>query len=211
MDIHMPPPKAEQDYPCNWNQFLDWFGPEEACLAYLEMLRWPQGFTCSNCGVVAEPYRASRGRLVCTACRHQASVTAGTIFEKTRTPLRVWLAGAWYVTNQKHGANALGLQRVLGLGSYQTAWTMLHRFRQAMVRPDRERLNGLVEVDETYVALTDRQAPQSAKKKKSNTDKTLVAIAIEKVEPKGCGRIRLQRVLDDSAASVIPFVQSSVE
>ena len=204
-------PQAEHDYPSNWNQFLDWFGTEEACLSYLEKLRWPQGFTCSNCGQLAEPYRSSRGRLVCRGCRFQASVTAGTIFDKTRTPLRVWLAGAWYVTNQKHGANALGLQRVLGLGSYQTAWTMLHRFRQAMVRPDRDRLRGLVEVDETYLALTDRQAPPSAKRKKSNTDKTLVAIAVEMVEPKGFGRIRLQRILDDSTTSVIPFVQSSVE
>lgn len=210
MNIHMLSPKAEQDYPSNWNQFLDWFGTEEACLKYLEMLRWPQGFTCSNCSEVAEPYRSSRGRLVCRACKFQSTVTAGTIFEKTRTPLRVWLAGAWYLTNQKHGANALGLQRVLGLGSYQTAWTMLHRFRQAMVRPDRERLQGLVEVDETYLALTDRQAPVSEKKKKSNTDKTLVAIAIEVLEPKGFGRIRLQRIMDDSAASVIPFVQSSI-
>lgn len=204
-------PQAEHDYPSNWNQFLDWFGTEEACLSYLEKLRWPQGFTCSNCGQLAEPYRSSRGRLVCRGCRFQASVTAGTIFDKTRTPLRVWLAGAWYVTNQKHGANALGLQRVLGLGSYQTAWTMLHRFRQAMVRPDRDRLRGLVEVDETYLALTDRQAPPSVKRKKSNTDKTLVAIAVEMVEPKGFGRIRLQRILDDSTTSVIPFVQSSVE
>lgn len=211
MDIHMLAPKVQQDYPSNWNQFLDWFGTEEACLGYLERLRWPQGFTCSNCGEVAEPYRSSRGRLVCRGCKFQSTVTAGTIFDKTRTPLRVWLAGAWYLTNQKHGANALGLQRVLGLGSYQTAWTMLHRFRQAMVRPNRERLHGLVEVDETYLALTDRQAPQLTKRKKSNTDKTLVAIAIEILEPKGFGRIRLQHIPDDSTASVIPFVQRSIE
>lgn len=211
MNTHILQPEAEQDYPSNWNQFLDWFGTEEACLHYLERLRWPQGFACPICGEVAQPYRSSRARLVCRGCGFQCTVTAGTIFDKTRTPLRVWLAGAWYVTNQKHGVNALGLQRVLGLGSYQTAWTMLHRFRQAMVRPGRERLHGLVEVDETYVALTDRQAPVSAKKKKNNTDKTLVAIAIEMVEPKGFGRIRLQRIVDDSAASVIPFVTSSIE
>jgi hypothetical protein len=115
------------------------------------------------------------------------------------------------VTNQKQGVNALGLQRVLGLGSYQTAWAMLHRFRQAMVRPGRERLKGLVEVDETYLAITDRQAPASPKKRKSNTHKVLVAIAVEMIEPKGFGRIRLQRILDDSANSVVPFVQASVE
>ena len=77
---------------------------------------------------------------MCRECVRQSTVTASTIFDKTRTPLRVWLAAAWYLTNQKQGMSALGLQRVLGLGSYQTAWTMLHRFRREMVRPDRGRL-----------------------------------------------------------------------
>ena len=161
-----------------------------------------------------EPYRSSRGRLLCRACRFQSTITAGTIFDKTRTPLRVWLAGAWYITNQKHGANALGLQRVLGLGSYQTAWAMLHRFRQAMVRPDRERLSGLVEVDETYLAISDRDAPidvEARKSRKSQTNKTLVAIAVEILDPKGFGRIRVAHVMDDSASGVIPFVQASIE
>ena len=148
---------------------------------------------------------------MCRSCRHQTSVTAGTIFEKTRTPLRVWLAGAWYVTNQKLGVSALGLQRVLGLGSYQTAWTMLHRFRRAMVRPERDKLHGLVEVDETYLAITDRQSPTTAKGRKSNTTKVVVVMAVEIHEPKGFGRIRLQRVRDDSAVSVIPFVQEVVD
>jgi hypothetical protein len=148
---------------------------------------------------------------MCRRCRHQASVTAGTIFEKTRTPLRVWLAGAWYATNQKLGVSALGLQRVLGLGSYQTAWTMLHRFRRAMVRPERDKLHGLVEVDETYLAITDRQSPATAKGRKSRTTKVLVVMAVEIHEPKGLGRIRLHRVSDESAANVIPFVQEVVD
>src|ERR1039457_4777464 len=118
----------------------------------------------SSCGGMSAPYRASRLRLMCRDCRHQSTVTAGTIFEKTRTPLRVWLAAAWYLTNQKQGVSALGLQRVLGLGSYQTAWAMLHRFRRAMVRPGRERLKGQVEVDETYLAIGDRQESTSASK-----------------------------------------------
>ena len=106
--------------------------------------------------MVQPAYRSSRLRLMCRSCGHQSTVTAGTIFDKTRTPLRVWLAAAWYLTNQKQGVSALGLQRVLGLGSYQTAWTMLHRFRRAMVvRPDRDRLKGPVEVDETYLAITE--------------------------------------------------------
>ena len=156
-------------------------------------------------------YRASRTRLVCPSCQHQSSVTAGTIFEKTRTPLRVWLAAAWYLTNQKQGVSALGLQRVLGLGSYQTAWTMLHRLRRAMVRPGRDQLNGLVEVDETYLSITDRQNPISGKGRKGRTNKILVVMAVQMLDPRGFGRIRMRRIANDSAACVIPFVQEVVE
>ena len=212
MDIqHIATPEAGKDYPRNWNDFLDWFGSEEACLAYLERLRWPQGFVCPGCGVAELPYRSSRGRLMCRSCARQCTVTAGTIFDKTRTPLRVWLAGAWYLTNQKQGVSALGLQRVLGLGSYATAWTMLHRFRRAMVRPDRDRLHGQVEVDETYLAITDREAPIATARRKSSTSKVLVVIAAEVLQPKGFGRIRLRRIDNDSDECVVPFVQESVE
>jgi len=207
-------PKAGEDYPVNWNQFLDWFATEEACLGYLERLRWPQGFVCPRCGVAAEPYRSSRARLMCRSCSTQSTVTAGTIFEKTRTPLRVWLAAAWYVTNQKHGVSALGLQRVLGLGSYQTAWAMLHRLRRAMVRPERERLSGIVEVDETYLAISDREQPVArgrGKGRKSQTHQTLVVIAVELHEPKGFGRLRLERIPNDSTEQVIPFVLANIE
>ena len=204
-------PTAGTDYPRNWTEFLDWFGSEEACLSYLEGLRWPGGFVCASCASAGAPYRSSRSRLMCRDCGRQSTVTAGTIFDKTRTPLRVWLAAAWYLTNQKQGVSALGLQRVLGLGSYETAWTMLHRFRRAMVRPGRERLKGQVEVDETLLALTDRQEPISRAGRKSNTDKVLVVIAVEMLQPKGFGRIRLRRIADDSASCVIPFVQEAVE
>ncbi|MFY9513683.1 MAG: IS1595 family transposase [Rubrivivax sp.] len=210
---HTPPPEAGKDYPRNWNEFLDWFGSEESCLAYLERLRWPGGFVCPSCGVASEPYRSSRSRLMCRSCSHQSSVTAGTIFDKTRTPLRGWLAGAWYLTNQKHGVSALGLQRVLGLGGYETAWTMLHRFRRAMVRPDRERLKGIVEVDETYLSISDRDAPVSRderKMRKSKTHQVLIVLAVELLQPKGFGRIRLRRIDNDSAKQVVPFVQDNV-
>ena len=211
MDIHTLASPPAKDYPQTWNEFLDWFATEEACLSYLERLRWSSGFVCPRCGCVGEAYRATRTRLMCPSCQHQSSVTAGTIFDKTRTPLRVWLAAAWYLTNQKQGVSALGLQRVLGLGSYQTAWTMLHRLRHAMVRPGREQLKGFVEVDETYLAITDRQAPISAKGRKSNTSKVLVVMAVEMLEPKGFGRIRLRRIADGSAPCVIPFVQEVIE
>src|SRR5678815_2215024 len=211
MEVQIAGPIAGTDYPRNWSEFLDWFGSEEACLSYLEGLRWPGGFVCPVCGSAGAPYRSSRSRLMCRDCGRQSTVTAGTLFDKTRTPLRVWLAAAWYLTNQKQGVSALGLQRVLGLGSYQTAWAMLHRFRRAMVRPDRDRLKGMVEIDETYVAITDRGEPQSAQGRKNNTTKVLVALAVEVLEPKGFGRIRLRRIAADSAEFVVPFVQASVE
>jgi len=211
MDVHMLSPVAEKDYPRNWSEFLSWFPTDEACSAYLEKLRWPQGFVCPACGAVAEPYRASRARLMCNACKHQTSVTAGTIFSKTRTALRIWLAAAWYLTNQKQGVSALGLQRVLGLGSYQTAWTMLHRFRRAMVRPARDKLKGTVEVDETYLSISDREQPVSSIGRKSNTNKVQIIIAIEMLEPKGFGRIRLRRIDSDNTENVLGFVQEMIE
>jgi len=181
MNESHPPPVAGQDYPQTWSQFMDWFHTEQACLDYLQKLRWPHEFVCPRCGVISAPLKTSRNRLVCQSCKHQASVTAGTLFDKTRTPLKVWLAAAWYLTNQKQGVSALGLHRVLGLGSYQTAWAMLHRFRRAMVRPGRDLLGGLVEVDETFIAIGDKAQPVNAKGRKSHTAKTLVAIAVEMV------------------------------
>lgn len=204
-------PTAGEDFPRTWSQFLDWFATEDDCLRYLERLRWRDGFVCPSCASTDAPYRASRARLMCQSCRHQGTVTAGTIFEKTRTPLKVWLAAAWYITSQKHGVSALGLQRVLGLGSYQTAWTMLHRFRRAMVRPGRERLAGMVEVDEVYLAIHDRRVAQSSAGRKSHTTKALIAVAVEILEPKGFGRIRLQPIADDTSACVLPFVREVVE
>ena len=123
-------PQSGKDYPANWKAFLDGFGSEEACLDELEWLRWREGFVGSACGDAQAAYGASRGRLMCSSCGHQATVTAGTIFEKTRTPWRVWLAAAWYLTNQKQGVSALGLQRVLGLGSYPVSYTQLDVYKR---------------------------------------------------------------------------------
>lgn len=203
-------PKAGQDYPKNWVQFLDWFHSEDACRHYLDNLRWPNGFICPKCGAAGKPCRSTRGRLMCPHCNSQTTVTAGTIFDKTRTELRVWFAGIWYITNQKHGISALGLQRVLGLGSYETAWTMLHRLRRAMVRPGRDLLHGEVEVDETYLSITDRKNPISPAGRKSNTSKVLVAIAVEMIQPKGFGRIRIRQIQEGNHESLMPFIHESV-
>ena len=206
----LPRPVAGRDYPKNWNQFLDWFPDETACLNYLERLRWRAGFECPRCGEQDEPYRAKRSRLMCRHCGHQGTVTAGTVFSKTRTPLRSWFAAVWYVTNQKNGVSALGLQRVLGLGSYQTAWAILHRLRRAMIRPGREQLSGKVEVDETFVGGPGRGQKRKntagLRRWKDETAKAIVAIAVEVHDPKGFGRIRLRRVPQASESHLLPFI-----
>jgi transposase-like protein len=207
-------PLAGKDYPRTWSEFQDWFSSDEVCAAYLEQLRWPNGFCCPACGVVDMPGRGTRGRLICRACRHQTSVTAGTIFDKTRTALRVWFAAAWYVTSQKQGVSALGLQRVLGLNSYQTAWAMLHRFRRAMVRPDRDLLSGAVEVDETYVALRRRSGVTRkvarSSKAYGRSHLVAVAVAVEVLQPKGFGRVRLRRIASPTIGALLPFVREHV-
>lgn len=146
------------------------------------------------------------GLIRCVACRHKTSVIAGTLFEGTRKPLRLWFQAMWYVTSQKFGGNALGLQRVLGLGSYQTAWSWLHKMRRAMVRPGREKLSGNVEVDETFVGGEER----GGKRGRGAGRKSIVVIAIEVHEPKGFGRVRMQCVPDACGASLIPFVCHAV-
>jgi len=204
--VELERPIGGRDYPRTWSEFLEWFPDEAACLAFLEGLRWPEGFVCPACGTAAEPYRATRGRLICPACRHQASVGAGTIFDKTRTPLTAWFAAAWYVTNQKHGVSALGLKGVLGLGSYQTAWTIMHKLRRAMVRPGRDRLSGDVEADETYVG-----GPEPGLRGRQTRKKAIVAIAVEIPQPRGFGRARLRRIPDVSGQSLLSFVRDAVE
>ena len=140
------------DYPGTFQEFDEWFSTEEACLAYIVKLRWPQGFVCPACGTIAaKPSIMKRGLFLCRKCKRQTSIIAGTLFHNTHKPLRTWFLAIWFVTSQKNGASALGLKRVLGLGSYDTAWTWLHKLRRAMIRPGREHLIGPVEVDETYV------------------------------------------------------------
>jgi transposase-like protein len=111
----------------------------------------------------------------------------------------------WWVTSQKNGASALGLQRVLGLGSYKTAWTWLHKLRRAMVRPGRERLIGSIEIDETYVGGLE----EGVRGRQTET-KALVVIAAEE-DGAGMGRIRMRRIPDASAESLVPFVEESIE
>jgi transposase-like protein len=192
------------DYPESWRELLAWFPDDAACLGYLERLRWPDGFVCPACGG-AERWRMRDGLLRCASCDRRTSATAGTIFAGTRSPLSLWFAAAWYITNQKSGVSALGLQRALELGSYETAWAWLHKFRRAMVRPGRDKLTGEVEVDETYVGGV---AP--GKHGRGAEKKTVVLIAVEK-RGRGMGRVRFARVQDTTGDSLLPAIEELIE
>ena len=192
------------EYPRTVLEFRDRFADDATCRAYLARLRWPGGFHCPICGA-PEHWITARGLYHCRGCGRQTSVTAGTLFADTHLALRVWFEAVWHVTSQKSGASALGLQRVLGLGSYRTAWTLLHKLRRAMVRPGRERLQGIVEVDEIFIG-----GPRPGKRGRGAQGKVLVVVAAE-ASAKRVGRIRLTRVTDASAASLEPAVTAAIE
>lgn len=194
-----------EDYPQTLLEFEERFVTDQACRDYLFQLRWPGGFVCPRCGG-QRSWRGTRDRMICAACRHQASVTAGTIFADTRKPLRLWFHAMWYVTSQKTGGSAMGLQRVLGLGSYPTAWTWLHKLRRAMVRPDRDRLAGEIEVDETLVGGTEEAVHGRETEKKA-----LVVIAVEKRGKHGFGRVRMSRIPDASGEVLLSFIERAIE
>jgi len=143
-------PRAGTHYPKALGDFQAWFPTDADCLDYLEWLRWPGGFICPCCGRPGG-WRLGDGRYQCTGCGKRTSVMAGTIFDRTRTPLTVWFAACWHFATGKDGISALSLKRTLEFGSYQTVWAMLHRLRSVLIRPDRERLSGRIEVDETYI------------------------------------------------------------
>jgi len=193
-----------EDYPRTLLELEKRFAADEACRAYLFALRWPDGFVCPRCDGEAA-WKMRRGLWLCSGCRYQASVTAGTIFQDGRLPLTLWFRALWYVTSQKNGVSALGVQRVLGLGCYQTAWAWLHKLRRAMVRPGRDRLSGIVEVDETYWG-----GPEEGVTGRETYDKALIAVAAQ-VDGKGIGRIRLRRIPDASRASLHGFISGSIE
>jgi hypothetical protein len=195
-------PQPGRDYPADWRQFLAFFPDEEACMRYLEALSWPHGFECPGCGAAGPPWRGSRRRLVCRACGHQTSVTAGTLFQGTRTPLRQWFAACWHVATAEQGVSARRLARQLDLGSYETAWTMLHRLRRAMVRSGRPRLEDVAEVG--TVLLRGRPAARGG------PSAATAAIAVED-RGEQAGRVRMQRLGSGATAAVAGFVTRAVE
>lgn len=197
-------PLGGVDYPSTLQQFREWFPAEDACLDYLELLRWPDGFACPLCGGAG--WRISQRQMwMCADCGRKTSVTAGTIFHRSRTPLSTWFAAAWLVTSSKSGISALNLQQQLGFGSYETAWAWLHKLRRAMVRPDRDLLAGEVEVDETFVGGV------SVGKRGASSDKVPVQVAVERIGPRKLGRVRFAVADAPSTLSLVDFASEVVE
>jgi transposase-like protein len=193
-----------EDYPRDLAEFEARFATEEACRDYLYQMRWPDGFRCPNCGH-GQAWPVRKVYFECARCARQTSVTAGTIFQDSRQPLRLWFRAMWWVTTQKNGASALGLQRVLGLRSYKTAWSWLHKFRRAMVRPGRDRLTGRVEVDETLLG-----GLEEGVRGRQTESKVLLAVAAQE-NGAGIGRVRMRSIPDASARSLMAFVENSIE
>ena len=199
-------PQVGRHYPRSTGEFQSWFASDADCLDYLDWLRWPEGFVCPECGHPGG-WAVADGRYKCASCGSRTWVTAGTLFDRRRSPLTVWFTACWMFAAQKDGVSALSLQRALEMGSYQTAWAMLHRLRSVLVRPGRERLTRTVEVDETYIGGEEPGLAGGRAKGK----KALVGVAVEVIEPRGYGRCRMTILRDGSAASLHPFVTENVE
>jgi transposase-like protein len=199
-------PLGGAHYPRSTGEFQSWFATDADCLDYLEWLRWPDGFVCPRCGH-SGGWAVGDGRHKCAGCAARTSVTAGTLFDRRRTPLTVWFTACWMFASQKDGVSALSLQRALEIGSYPTAWAMLHRLRSVLVRPGRDRLAGTVEVDETYIGGEEPGLRGGRAKGK----KSLVGVAVELHQPRGYGRVRIAILADAPAASLHPFVTGNVE
>ena len=197
-----------KEYPMTFDEFTTRFATEEQCRDYLYVLRWPSGFVCPKCGFIGKMWPIGNELFKCTSCKHKASVIAGTIFQDTRRPLKTWFTAIWWVTTQKNGASAKGLQRILGLKSYTTAWTWLHKIRKAMVDPNRTKLSGTAEVDECYIGGEEH----GGKRGRGTENKSLVAIAVELLEGKNqLGRVRMKVVPDMSKGSLQGFIKENVE
>jgi transposase-like protein len=191
-------------YPTNLREFDRIFPDDDACLRFLEDLRWKPGFKCQACGG-DESWSQSTGLRRCKTCRFDNSVKVGSIFESSRLPLKTWFYAIWWMTSQKTGVSALNLQKNLGLGSYRTAWLLLHKIRNSMVHADRALLQGDVEVDEAFIG-----GVRSGKRGRGAEGKELIVIAAECSGKKRVGRIRIQRVPDASTGNLETFIVANV-
>lgn len=219
---------ADLEFPTSLPDFQRLFPDDAACAAYLERIHWREQFKCT-CGWTGEPYRF-KGRphiLRCRSCQTDTSLTAGTVMERTRTPLSTWFWASYLVSSMTPGMSAVQFQRQLGLTRYETAFQILHKLRAGMVRPDRDRIGGKpaahVEVDETWVGGRTRGEGRG------KHHQTLVVAAVEvrqrqeRKEPWGehskavprrggryAGRLRLAVAPNRTAKTLTGFVVDSV-
>jgi transposase-like protein len=191
-------------YPANQVEFEEMFKTEQNCIDYLASLRWPDGFECPQCGSIRF-WKKNKGRYECRDCHKETTVTNNTMFHKTTKPLSIWFRAIWWIVAQKNGVSAKGLQKILGLGSYQTAWTWLHKFRRLMVLNGRSKLRGTIEVDEVLVG---GKTPD--KRGRGAEGKSLVAVAVE-VKGRKTGRVRLEKIPDASGKSLKSFIERNIE
>ncbi len=194
----------KRPYPRTFEEFLNWFSSEADCVQYLEWIRWPKGFACPKCGGT-NAWRTDRGLWHCQACQRQCSATAGTVFEDSRKPLRLWFHVIWMMMAQKTGMSAKNLCETYGFGSYQTAWGWLRKLRSVMIRCGRERLIGRVEVDEAYVGRQKEGA-----RGRGAEGKTLILVAVEGEQQKKLGRVRFRCVEAINRSTVEAFVRDYV-
>ena len=195
--------RGVDEYPRNLVEFERRFAQEDDCWDFLRAVRWPGGFACPACGS-ENALSVRRDLWRCSGCQRETSVTSGTILAGSHLPLQIWFRAMWQVTQSKQGCSALELQRALGLGSYRTAWLLLHKLRRAMVRPGRELLQGEVDVDEFYWG-----APERGKNGRQSGTKQLIVVAAEVFGAK-LGRIRLQNVPTAAAADLVDFIRATV-
>ena len=194
-------------FPRSLREFQTQFATDDACRNYLARCRWPDGFICPRCGHRKAYLIGSPQLWQCAGCRHQTSVTAGTILHRTKTALTVWFWAAYLMTTDKRGLSALLLQRQLGLGNYETAWMMLHKFRRAMVNVSREPLRGQVEVDDTWIGGT--QAGLRGSRQLKGRKAALALTAVEK-RGKVSGRVRMEVIPDFKAVTLLAFLKKHV-
>lgn len=194
-------------YPSSILEFQRQFPDDEACWRYLVAARWPDGFRCDRCGSQAAIELPTRRLWRCSGCRLETSATAGTVLHRTRLPLTVWFWAAYLVATHGPGMSAVQLQRQLGLRRHETAWTMLHKLRRAMVNPLREPLTGEVEVDEAFVGGRD-EGRRGGRQKDGTL--SLVVVAVE-CRGEGSGRVRMRAIGDASGDSLGGFVSDVVE
>ena len=192
------------EYPKNQMEFEKLFSTDEQCLKYLLELRLENGYACPSCSDT-EYWINERNQMVCKLCKRQTSIIAGTIFHGTKTPITVILRALWFIVSQKNGVSAISVQKILGIRRYETVWVWLHKFRKLMIIPDRSKLTGIVEVDETLVG-----GKKSGKRGRGAEGKILVIIAIELVGQK-IGRVRMETIERADRIQINQFIKNNIE